>query len=262
MQSRNWCVRAAGTALCVALAAPLAGADGAVLDADRPDLAEGPSALEPGSAQLELGATRRVPEAGGTASERLDSVGEMLLRIGLSRGWEARLVLPSWHLERRVPPRPGIGGPQALERRGFGDAALGVKRDLPSPRPELAFGLIAECSLPVGVAPFGGRPGAGVTFAAALASAPGDWCGNLGYARSSGEDELLATVSFQRAVARTLAAFGEIAWLGGDGEPLRAAGAGLLWQLGARTRLDVRVGGESASGAVSPLVGLGVVQRW
>lgn len=254
---------AAGVALCAAALASPARAGDVILEADRPDLAEGPAALAPRVVQLEMGMTRWLLGNTAIGRETLDSVGELLVRAGLAPGWEARLVVPSWNFESRIHPQHGAGGPRALETSGFGDAALGVKRDLPSPHPRIETGLIAEVSLPVGGAPFGGGDaGGGVTLAASLASAHGDWCGNVGYARSGDADELLATVSFERPLAARLAAFGEVAWLGGDGLARRVAGAGLLWQAGARTRLDVRAGGEFAGGAGDPLFGLGVVQRW
>lgn len=253
----------AGLALCSAALAQDARAEDVILEADRPDLAEGPAALAPRSVQLEMGVTRWLLTKSAIGRETLDSVGELLLRAGLAPGWEARLVVPSWNFESRIHPQYGSGGPRALETSGFGDAAVGVKRDLPSPHPRVEAGVIAEVSLPVGAAPFGGGDaGAGVKLAASLASALGDWCSNVGWARSGDADQLLATVAFERALAARMAAFGEVAWLGGDGDSRRAAGAGLLWQAGARTRLDVRVGGEFAGGASDPLFGLGVVQRW
>jgi len=249
--------------LCAPVLALPARAGEDILEADRPDLAEGPSALAPRVVQVELGMTHWRLGPSAIVQETLDSVGELLLRAGLAPGWEARLVLPSWHSETRIHPQYDPAGPQSLETSGFGDAALGVKRDLPSPHPRLETGLIAEVTLPVGEAPFGGGDAsAGVTLAAALASAPGDWCGNVGYARSGETDAVLATVSFERALVKRLAAFAEVAWLGGEGESRRVAGAGLLWQVASRTRLDVRYGGEFARGTSEPLFGLGLVQRW
>ncbi len=249
--------------LSLGAVAPGAGSAMEMLEADRPDLAEGPVALAPGSIQAEAGVTRRLLGRTALGRETLDSVGEMLVRIGLAPGWEARLGLPSWHSDSRVQPASGPAGPRAPDANGFGDAALGVKRDLPSPHRRVETGLIAELSLPVGEAPFGGgAAGGGVTFAASLDSAPGDWCGNVGWFRSGGADEWLATVSFERMLRRRLAAFAEVAWLGGDGDPRRAAGAGLLWQVTPGLRLDVRGGGEFASGAGDPLFGIGAVRRW
>lgn len=243
--------------------APGAGAAGEMLEADRPDMAEGPVALAPGSVQVEMGVTRWLLGRSAIGRETLDSVGELLLRVGFAAGWEARLGLPSWHAESRLHPQHDPAAPRALETSGFGDAALGIKRDLPSPHRRLETGLIAEVSLPVGEAPFGGGDaGGGVTLAAALDSAPGEWCGNVGYSRSGGAGELLATLSFERPLHRRVAAFAEAAWLGGDGASRRVAGAGLLWQVAPGLRLDVRGGGEFASGGSDPLFGAGVVRRW
>lgn len=243
--------------------APGAGGAGEMLEADRPDLAEGPVALAPGSVQVEMGVTRRLLGRSAVGRETFDSVGELLVRAGFAPGWEARLGLPSWHAEFRLHSLYDPAVPRVLETNGFGDAALGVKRDLPLLYFCLEAGLIVEVVLPVGEAFFGGGgAGAGVTLAASLESAPGDWCGNVGYSRSGDAGELLATVSFERRLHRRVAAFAEAAWLGGDGESRRVAGAGLLWQVAPGLRLDVRGGGEFASGGSEPLFGAGVVRRW
>lgn len=245
----------------VSLAAPLARA-GEGVDADRPDLAESPRAVAPGSLQLEAGVTT-TGRGSFPAGESLTALGEALLRAGIAPGWEVRLGFPTWHRARRDVASAAEGGGRGAVATGFSDLSLGLKRELPSPHPRVAAGFIAEASLPTGEWPFGGAdPGAGITLAASLASAPGDWCANAGLSRSGGESAWLATLAFGRALAGPVSAFAEVARIHDGGEASTLAGAGLTWLVSSGTQLDVRAGSELAGGESRPLLGFGVVRRW
>jgi hypothetical protein len=254
---------AAGFALCGALLARDATGEVALMDADRPDMAESPSALGARTAQVELGATQWWLGESAIGEQTLGSVGEILLRVGLGRGWEARFVLPSWFSETRMHPASDLANPQALETRGFGDASVGIKRNLHSFSDRMEAGFIAEVSLPTGDAPFGGGDFAeGVTLAVSLATSLVDLCGNVGAEREGDANSTLATISFQRALASRIAAFAETAWIEEPGVTRTVAGAGLLWQVAGHLRLDARYGAEFIEGSTHPYFGLGLVRRW
>ena len=255
--------RAAGLALCGVLLAQSAAGEVAMLDGDRPDMAEGPTALAARVAQLELGMTHYLLGESAIGEQTLDSVGEILFRLGLGRGWEARFVLPSWYHETRLHPASDPASPQTLETRGFGDATVGIKRNLRSFHEGMEAGFIAEVSLPMGDPPFGGGDFAeGVTLAVSLATSLVDMCANVGASREGSENSTLATVSFERGIGSRLAAFAETAWIEEPGVSRTMAGGGLLWQAIAHLRVDARYGAEFIEGSTHPLFGLGLVRRW
>lgn len=254
---------AAGFAVCSVLLAQPATGQEAMLEGDRPDMAEGPTALAARVAQLELGMTHYWLGESAIGEQTLDSVGEILLRIGLGRGWEARFTLPNWYSETRLHPASDPASPQSLETRGFGDATVGIKRNLRSFHESIEAGIIAEVSLPMGDPPFGGGDFAeGVTLAISLATSLVDMCANVGAEREGDANSTLATISFERGLASRLAAFAETAWIEEPGVSRTMVGGGLLWQVAGQLRLDARYGAEFIEGSTHPLFGLGLVRRW
>jgi hypothetical protein len=85
-----------------------------VMVTDRPDQTESPVAVAPGYVQLELGWS--YVEAG---SVQLHSVPGTLARVGLVRGWEARLGFAGWrHLEVSDAETTQGAGPLAVGFKG------------------------------------------------------------------------------------------------------------------------------------------------
>lgn len=113
--------------LCIAVAAA------EPLVTDRPDFTESAVTVAPGRVQLELGWT--YSEAAGDHGH---TVGELLVRAGVTPRGELRLELPSYEWTRG-----------AARTAGFGDAGIGAKYAVGLQRgasPELA--LIVACGLP------------------------------------------------------------------------------------------------------------------
>lgn len=142
---------AALAALLVGAPALLAQEAPGPLVTDRPDQTESTSVVPPGFVQLEAGWTvsGSSDEAEG---ERIHTLPEALVRIGLTRWLEARLALPTW---TRTSARSPDGSPDP-EEAGFGDARLGLKLGIVEGEggaPSVA--LLAGTTLPTGEEGFG-----------------------------------------------------------------------------------------------------------
>jgi hypothetical protein len=234
---------------------------------DRPDFTESPSSVPAGHFQVEGGATfTRVDE------EDADTFGEVLVRIGLGHGLEARIGVPSHE-------RIDRGGSPAGSVSGFGDPSLGFKLRLtPDPpsaetpgRPEAA--LILTTSIPEGdeeLSDGAWQPEARVALSWGLSSLL-SLSSNVGYAYpedpATGKrfDQLLASLSLGIALTDRLGAFVE-----GYGFSEETAGgsetaymdAGLTWLVGNDLQFDVRAGRGFNDADPDWFVGAGAALRW
>lgn len=110
------------------------------ISADRPDFTEGTGIIPRGHVQIEGGTTlTRVEDEDAT------TFGELLVRIGAGKRWEARIGVPSYN---QVDTPAG-------EITGFDDPALGIKYRFTEEAGDLAPGqpavaLVLETSVPAG----------------------------------------------------------------------------------------------------------------
>jgi len=102
---------------------------------DRPDVTESSIVVPKGSLQLENGATW----TNGRGSQNFD-LSESLIRLGVSSRTEIRIVAPNY--------LGGITGPDFAS--GFGDIALGMKRQLGPLPGGFDLSVIVALSLPTG----------------------------------------------------------------------------------------------------------------
>lgn len=122
---------------CAARRAPLE-----TISTDRPGFSDAPGLVAPGRVQLTAGYSHL---AAGTPVE---TVGELLLRVGVSRDVELRLQ-PNSYVD------DGAG------RSGLQDAKIGAKVRIPVPghgRLTPALALVAGATIPTGSAAFGHQP--------------------------------------------------------------------------------------------------------
>jgi hypothetical protein len=151
MARRSKLARASAIPLCAMLLCTVVGSAAAAQDAtadtgeplvtDRPDFTESAETVARGRVQVEGGYTFTEREA-----EDEQSLGEVLVRVGLSQRFELRLGLDSWvHLD---PAGPGRG------TEGFADPSVGAKlvlradTDQRTSSPQLA--LLFGTTLPIG----------------------------------------------------------------------------------------------------------------
>ncbi|HYG64556.1 MAG TPA: transporter [Thermoanaerobaculia bacterium] len=231
---------------------------------DRPDFTESPSVVPSGHFQVEGGATfTRVEE------EDADTFGEILVRIGLGKGLEARIGVPSYE---RLDAQAGTIS-------GYGDPSLGFKLRLtPDPpsektpgRPEAA--LILSTSIPEGdeeLSDGAWQPEARVALSWGL-GARFSLSSNVGYAYpedpGSGDrfDQFLASLSLGIALTDRLGAFVEGYGFSGetvDGSETTYMDAGLTWLVANDLQLDVRAGRGFNDADPDWFVGAGAALRW
>jgi hypothetical protein len=235
---------------------------------DRPDFTESPAAVPTGHFQVEGGATfTRVDE------EDSDTFGEVLVRIGLGKGLEARIGVPSYE-------RIDAGGAPGGSVSGFGDPSLGFKLRLtPDPpsaetpgRPEAA--LILATSIPEGEEELSQgsswQPEARVALSWGL-NALLSLSSNVGYAYpedpATGDrfDQFLASLSLGIAITDRLGAFVEgygFSEETADGPETTYMDAGLTWLVGNDLQLDVRAGRGFNEADPDWFVGAGAALRW
>ena len=124
------------------LAAPLAAQDFSglpePLDTDRPDFTEGTSTVPAGHYQLEGGYT--FTRQGKDESQ---SLGELLLRIGVNERIEARLGIGSYSWDD-----PGVAGERRIN--GYEDPVLGLKIRLVPDDAKTQLALLLNTTVPVG----------------------------------------------------------------------------------------------------------------
>ncbi|MEA2603322.1 MAG: hypothetical protein QOF89_4314 [Acidobacteriota bacterium] len=123
-------------------AAPLAAQDFSglpeALDTDRPDFTEGTSTVPAGHYQLEGGYT--FTRQGRDESQ---SLGELLLRIGVNERVEARLGIGSYDWDD-----PGIPGERRIS--GYEDPVLGLKIRLTPDDAKTKLAILLNTTVPVG----------------------------------------------------------------------------------------------------------------
>ncbi len=245
------------SALAVALRLAAGPAAAQELVTDRPDFTESALSVERGWMQLEGGATRT--EAG---SDREWSLGELLLRIGLSERVELRLE-PGSYLEGDGP---------GAEISGWEDASVGAKVELASATegglPDLA--LIAGLSLPTGEEGVGNDdPHPEVVLAASWDLAPRLGLGanvGVGESEEDGRDFLegKASLALGIDVADDWGAFVEAFALypeSSGGEESHFLDAGLTWLVTPDLQLDLRAG-RGLDAEEATFVGAGLAVRW
>ena len=133
-------------ALSLALAAP---ALAQPLTTDRPDFTESPTAVAPGTIQLEAG-TRFGYDATTAQGNDLEtasvSAPQALVRVGLRPGLELRLGAPTFSAARTEVTGPMA---QTINASGWTDPSVGAKAEL-RPVSGWDLGVIAQATLPVG----------------------------------------------------------------------------------------------------------------
>jgi Putative MetA-pathway of phenol degradation len=124
------------------LSAPLAAQDFSglpePLDTDRPDFTEGTSTVPAGHYQLEGGYTFT-----RQGTDESQSLGELLLRIGVNERIEARLGIGSYDWDD-----PGVRGERRIS--GYEDPVLGLKIRLVPDDAKTQIALLLNTTVPVG----------------------------------------------------------------------------------------------------------------
>jgi hypothetical protein len=254
--------------LLVPGAARAAGAGEPELVTDRPDQTESAGIVPVGALQAELGGISTW-HGDGEDSAREAAAPGTLLRYGLTRRLELRLVWPGW-IERSSRARPGAS------RSGAGDPELGLKlalADERGARPQSA--LLLHGSLPHGEGEFGSpRSDFAARFAAAHTLGERSGFGwNVGAESTSAEDAAGEVRTLVRWVYTAALGFdlaprwGAFVELFGDlpaSDPAPAAhsaDAGVTYLVTPRLQLDVAAGIGLSDAAPDRFVGFGVSFR-
>jgi hypothetical protein len=229
---------------------------------DRPDFTESPNAVAAGHFQVEGGAT-----FSSVDEEDADTFGEVLVRIGFGKGWEARIGVPSY--ERIDGPGGSVSG--------FGDPSVGFKlrltpeTDLQPGRPEAA--LLVGTSIPSGDEELSDgtwQPEARIALAWGINPVL-SVSSNVGYAYT--EDpaagqrfhQILASLSLGLALTERLGAFIEGYGFSEEtvgGSETGYMDAGFTWLIGNDLQLDVRAGQGFNDADPDWFVGAGAALRW
>jgi hypothetical protein len=219
----------------------------------RPGLGDDPVVIDRASVQAEAGL-----EAGRTAGAGF-TAGELLLRLGILPGAEARLGLAHF-----------AGGPGPATGLAFEDIEVGFKIRLTEGgtgpgAPALA--LLPRLSLPTGAA----RLSAGSAEPGALLLAGWDWPGLLELTANAGatlvrEDGRAAAESFLSiALGRDLGERAgvelEVVRVGGGDAALRHAAVGGTWLVTTDLMLDVWAGVQDHGGVTTRIGGAGLSVR-
>jgi hypothetical protein len=228
---------------------------------DRPDFTESAVSVDPRRVQLEAGYTYE--DAG---DDEIDSIGELLLRIGLTRTLELRIAPVSYV---RQLSRAGTGA------SGIEDPTVGIKWEIarggepPSIlAPEAA--LIVSTTLPVG----GSEVSADEPLPAAVLALAWETHGSLGVAsnlgvsaESDGEDRYavgLGSLALGLDLGGSWAGFLEYYGFLPEG-PERSSthfvDTGVTYLVSDDFQLDLRVGTE-IGGETDSFAGVGLAYRW
>ena len=229
---------------------------------DRPDVTDGATTMPVGTAQLEGGYTT----SRSNDQTRDQTIGEGLVRIGVSSRAEARIAFNSYEVRRE-------GG---LTQRGFDDASLGVKlrlHDAPSDHVQAvpSTSWILAMSIPTGNRAFG----AGTYLPSTKLAA--EW--SLGERVDLGANAILtaerdetgrhtqsgASVSLAPNLTEHLG--GYLEWYAFRDNVARAHArhsldAGLTFAVGDDFQLDARYGGDITRGEHDRFFGVGIARRW
>jgi hypothetical protein len=229
---------------------------------DRPDVTDGATTMPVGTAQVEGGYTT----SRSNDQTRDQTIGEGLVRIGVSSRAEARIAFNSYEVRRE----------RGLTQRGFDDASLGVKlrlHDAPADqvRAVPSTSWIVAMSIPTGNRAFG----AGTYLPSTKLAA--EW--SLGERVDLGANAILAAerdetgrytqsgASVSLAPSLTEHLGGYLEWYAFRDNVARAHArhsldAGLTFAVGDDFQLDVRYGGDITRGDHDRFFGVGVARRW
>lgn len=226
-----------------------------LFDTDRPDVTNGSSRLDPGVVQVETGWSH-------TSQEDLsvDSFGDALVRVGISRAFELRVFTPG--LEREF-----ISFSKESESE-WGEAGLGFKLGHTSAN---GTGIAFIGSIATPVESHGSRAtDTEAVLALDLASGNGGASFNVGVhtlaASGFSSSALLVSMSVAQEVTRRLGVFLEAAGQRtledsfGD-EWTLFADTGGSWAIAHHLQLDASVGRDTESGGPWTL-GAGISKRW
>lgn len=227
---------------------------------DRPDFTESVAVIAPGRIQLESGYT--FTRAGNMEEHAL---GELLLRLPLSRRAEARLGANSHVWQRALDDRA----------HGMEDASLGFKLRLtsPSPQPRLRpdVALLGAISLPTGSDGIGAdawQPASTIALAWTLSDQAG-LASNFGYTYAADEDgrfhEVSASLAFGYAITERTGSFVEVfgfAPSGADREATAFFDGGFTYLLSDDFQVDMRGGIGLARFRPDYFLGVGLARRW
>ncbi len=225
------------------------------LVSDRPDFTESTLSIPRGHVQLELGMTYEDLDGAD-----LETYGELLVRLGLGGGWEARIGVPSYQ-------RLDTSG---RDLSGFGDVSIGAKRALGQ------FGgtdvaVLVATSVPTASGDFESsswQPDAALALAWEL---PNGWSlgSNIGWTYADGGDDRFHQYRVSVALgvptgSRSGAFFEAYAFSeeydGGD--TATYVDAGLTYLVNDDLQLDARIGYGLSDAEVDLFFGAGLVARW
>lgn len=235
-------------------------ADEEVLVTDRPDFTESAVSVDPGRVQLEAGYTFE-----DTGKTDVQSLGEVLVRIGWTESLELRLGLNSYVTVDT--PRKEISG--------FEDTSVGIKIELSQGTDEPRF-LEPEAALLVGTTLPTGSSGLGAahlqpSVVVALAWTLNDRLGvgsNLGATWVSDGDQYLegvATIALGIALNDSWGGYLEYFTIlpeSSGGSTQHFVDAGLTRLLSNDFQLDLRAGTELGRDGTDFFVGAGLAYRW
>ena len=232
-------------------AARAAPGDEPPLVADRPGFGESASAVPPHHVQAETGAAWTRVEAGTSVAD----APEALVRIGLLKPLELRLLVPDWLRQR-------AGGHTTA---GWADMAVGLKCHLAARGNDLA--LRGTLYLPTGGAAFTSErvePEVALAWSRVLSER---WSlgATLGLRRLRLAHETLSSpsVSLGRSLGQRLGTFLEYgANLARGARALHKLDHGYTWVLDARTQLDASLGVALSPAAPDFFVGAGFCHRF
>jgi len=229
---------------------------------DRPDVTDGATTVPVGTAQLEGGYTTSRSDR----QTRDQTIGEGLLRIGVSSRAEARIAFNSYEVRRE----------HGLTQHGFDDASLGVKlrlHDAPADQVQAvpSTSWIVALSIPTGNRDFG----AGTYLPSTKLAA--EW--SLGERADLGANAILlaerdetgrrtqsgASVSLGPNITEHLG--GYVEWYAfrdnvAGAHARQSVNAGLTLAVGDDFQLDARYGGDITRGDHDRFFGIGIARRW
>jgi hypothetical protein len=228
------------------------------LATDRPDTTETPFVVPRGMIQIESGYTYT-----REGDDRQHALGEVLVRVPVSRKAELRFGVPSYLWQRS-------GGPA----RGFEEASLGAKFVLsPGGGKKPATALLISTPLPTGRAALSENAYQPEAALAALweVNEKTAFTTNLAYARARDGgvrfNQFRATGSFGVALTEKLGAFAEafiVSKADASGRSAKYANTGLTYLINPNFQLDVRagIGLNNNAGGPDYFVGAGVSRRF
>jgi hypothetical protein len=235
----------------LSLPAAAATAEEPPLVCDRPGFGESASAVPPAHLQLESGITWTRLDADTSAADGP----ELLLRSGLTRWLELRLLTPDWSTLKAAGRRSS----------GWADVSVGLKGHLAAGGHDLS--LRGTLYLPSGSSGFSSQrrdPELALAWSHALAGA---WslASTLSqrWLRLGHSTVVSPSLSLGRSFGTHVGSFLEYgAALGRGARPVHRLDHGYTWNAGALTQLDVSVGVALSAAAPDFFVGAGLCHRF